>query len=383
MGRQKTSGVQRHSNRKKVELSAVTSLVMADGSACRKKQTALYHKAVTNLRKQIKAIEIFEKRDKEEYSFWVQREFAGLVEEIEGELLVVADLEELIEQVNDYADLADMSWKTAYKRVIEAKEKNSLDDLFAAAKAKKEKKFKNDEEGDIDSEDMIREFQKFFKHLFSGNGDDEEPWDDEDDEDSWDDSEADEDQRTGPNSFIGSKAKSSSSEHIKKLYYQLSRALHPDAGGEMTQERRHLWAETQQAYAWNDLDRLMALYAQVYQGDTTSRFDSLSSLSIGDIFDARQAIEKRLQHIKIEVKEAKNHNAWGFSTLLEKGGRLLNRLRVSTKNQLEWQLNLTMAKRRKLEQIVAMWAHKKEPKKVSKSSKQSRSNSKSQSSRAY
>lgn len=78
MGRQKTSGVQRHSNRKKVELSAVTSLVMADGSACRKKQTALYHKAVTNLRKQIKAIEIFEKRDKEEYSFWVQREFAGL-----------------------------------------------------------------------------------------------------------------------------------------------------------------------------------------------------------------------------------------------------------------------------------------------------------------
>jgi hypothetical protein len=343
--------------------SSCTALVFIDASPRRKKERALYRRRTNELERETERLKTFEDRDVPDFSRWIEHEFGAALEAIREAAAVVRTLGELQDDVRAYAAMRRLPLWRAYRDVQEAREAGTLDELFrqldeqARGGARPESQDPDDDLGEL-----LREFASFAREAFGVDlGLDAEDGDTQRTAhqprgDAW--------SRHGAAQHTTA-AERDADSYLKSLYRQLVRALHPDAGVEMTAERQRLWDEVQDAYSWGDFHRLARLHAKVCEGRSGGgRALDLDTIPIGDIMTLRRTIEQRLKAIRARLKEARQEPAWGFSTLLLRGGRALGRLWFEIDRELRSDLALTRAEKDRLERIVEVWKRGPKPQKA-------------------
>lgn len=334
--------------------SSCTALIFIDASARRKKERALYRRRTTELERETERLKTFEDRDVPDFSRWIEHEFGAALEAIREATAIVRTLGELQDDVRAYAAMRRLPLWRAYRDVEEARQAGTLDELFRQLDERARGSARSEpQDADDDLEELLREFASFARDAFGVDlGPDAEDGDAHDAShqpggDAW--------SRHGATQHTTA-AERDADSYLKSLYRQLVRALHPDSGVDMTAERQRLWCEVQDAYSWGDVHRLARLHAEVCEGRSGgSRALDLDTIPIGDIMTLRRTIEQRLRALRAKLKEARQEPAWGFSTLLRRGGRALARLRFEIDRELRSDLAVTLAEKRRLERIVEVW----------------------------
>lgn len=95
---------------------------------------------------------------------------------------------------------------------------------------------------------------------------------------------------------------------LRDLYRQLCRLLHPDAGGEMTPERRELWQQVQDAYEARDAARLDTLLARLEQAEGIE----VRPRTVAEILGMKHHYERARQQLRALLRRARQDPAWGF-----------------------------------------------------------------------
>jgi hypothetical protein len=350
----------RHARRSRPlrQYSSCTALIFIDASARRKKERALYRRRTTELERETERLKAFEEQDVPDFSRWIEHEFGAALEAIREAATIVRTLGELQDDVRAYAAMRRLPLWRAYRDVEEAREAGTLDELFRQLD---ERARGRAQDTDDDLGELLREFASFARETFGVDlGLDAEDGDADGASrqpggEAW--------SRHGATQHTTA-AERDADSYLKSLYRQLVRALHPDSGVDMTAERQRLWCEVQDAYSWGDVHRLARLHAEVCEGRSGGgRALDLDAIPIGDIMSLRRTIEQRLRAIRAKLKEARQEPAWGFSTLLRRGGRALARLRFEIDRELRSDLAVTLAERLRLERIVEVWKRGPKPQK--------------------
>lgn len=124
------------------------------------------------------------------------------------------------------------------------------------------------------------------------------------------------------NEFIGRKAQAKSNrftpaeeEKFKQLYRKLIRKLHPDAHASQKPEgwMKRFWESVQRAYNSKDLfslDRILKL--------TLLRSNALDQLTVEEICEASEWLQKDLANLESEERQLKKSMAWGFADRSER-----------------------------------------------------------------
>ena len=151
--------------------------------------------------------------------------------------------------------------------------------------------------------------------------------------------------------------------HLKSLYRQLVRTLHPDMGASFSSESQAMWNEVQDAYRWGDLDRLNKLHEQVFKkgGLASHRGDiagglNFAGIPIGDIIALRLKLQQRLQGLRRRVSVAKKDPHWQFRKIREKGGLKFERLLKQVYQEIRDEFELIEEHQKLVESHVAQWA---------------------------
>ena len=96
----------------------------------------------------------------------------------------------------------------------------------------------------------------------------------------------------------------------REIFHELSRKLHPDAGGEMTPRRRILWDKLQEAYQIKDLAVLEALFAEVELADSDQNAHQIAPSRLMKLVEH---LKNSLKSVRELVRRCKGEPGWGFS----------------------------------------------------------------------
>jgi hypothetical protein len=97
---------------------------------------------------------------------------------------------------------------------------------------------------------------------------------------------------------------------IKELYRSIVRQLHPDRHGQMTEARKALWHEAQEAYRHHDLNALHSILARCDAGEAGLGDHSPVSL----IRRLTQQLRTSAQKTKNEMRNRRRDPAWDYET---------------------------------------------------------------------
>jgi hypothetical protein len=130
---------------------------------------------------------------------------------------------------------------------------------------------------------------------------------------------------------------------VRELYRILVRRLHPDRHGVMSEARKNLWHETQQAYQHKDVEALQGILARCEEGE--AGLGAHTPVSAIRLLIAR--LSRSIRQIKKELRAAKKQTAWNYKEkiadpifILSIRTELTARVRKSQSElvQLAWEL---------------------------------------------
>jgi hypothetical protein len=316
----------------------------------------------------------FERHDRPAFARWRAATFGQQLTELRTLADRMAELERLFAEVDEEAFFGNYSPKTAYHRVMRARNRASAEVSSARDESSRERvedntdDFAPDEDDPPDDseasfEEMIEEklFYVFarkelkidpdtlpeelyeallaeFRRTFLGSGRRHKA-----------------PPPIPPNRF---EREAPRPHRLKDLYRQLVRRLHPDTRRESDPGLMHLWHEVQEAYAAGDVDRLETLQALTdIHEDAVGRHTPLSRLKA-----ALREIESALRALQKSLRGARKTLEWNFS----RTGPTPS-VEKTTARQIERELRSARREVADYEAIVARWQEP--PKKKKKKNK--------------
>jgi hypothetical protein len=212
---------------------------------------------------------------------WRDLEFGPLRLQLSELLREIGPLSHLVCLINDYAAALNVTDYKAYRDVMKAKAQDRLEDIEQAIED--EARAWEQEEGATDEDDVSREAQEDFFHFTQGASERPHP---------------------PPAPLTAT---------LQALYRQLVRKLHPDYLKNPSTEQTALWHEVQNAYAWEDLERLEAIYKQL--DHTAPPSISYETMPLSDILNLQCGVENRLEAVRAEINKVKKNGDWNFTAV--------------------------------------------------------------------
>ena len=273
--------------------------------------------------------------DQPAFTLWWQQEFSDLLSAQMNLEKTFMDLQLLIDAVDQYRQHYGCSYQRAYNVVSKAQLEGTLAalmrNIFEEKDRTRQKAAKTAASLPLDDG-----FQAWFEQAK--------------------DQETKHSQSAPPIQEIPSQTPEETTDnYIKKIYRDLVRHLHPDAkdGGEQSTEEKLLWLELQNAYEWRDLDRLEGIFRALH-GQMSAAID-FARIPIGDIFAMKEAVAKKLNLLRRELKEAKKEANWDFENRRKKRS-FLHHLAKSIEHELGSQTMLLEYRIEKLQKKVHSWS---------------------------
>jgi hypothetical protein len=303
------------------------ALVLADGTAVRKKIKKAYEKARRDLDHSRRVLDQFQQTDEPQFTRWLNSHFGALLTELrELNLKMTAD-EAIVFMVENEVMFGGGSYARAYQRVMELKE--NPEPPLPPGGPEREPFGARPESGNAAGEEDPLEaiFNEMFGECGPGEWPGEEP---------------------GP--WNGPPAEPSTPAHdpqrLKELYRQLVRRLHPDSQREMTAQKTEWWHQTQAAYEAGDAEQLEVILTLCEIGDTGTIAHTSASL----LQRITAGLKSSLREIKRQITQRQRDPAWNFSSRTDHGVMADQMRRALTSDLMEMRQRWT-----ETQAMIAEW----------------------------
>lgn len=288
---------------------AVKSLVMvANQDRIRRNFLKKYRQRVKILQVDSERLRHYREIDAPAFSQWQDSEFGPLRSQLSELLQEIGPLSYLVRLIEDYACVMNVTDYKAYRVVMKAKEKNQLDEIervIIDAETAWENAEMEQEEPEI-SHEAHEDFFQFTQETI------ETPC---------------------PPKIL-------THSPLRTLYRQLVRKLHPDYLSNPSSEQVALWHEVQNAYSWEDLERLEAIHKSLDSSAQPST--CYETMPLSEILNLQLGVEKRLEGIRTEIKNVKKNVDWNFTTVKTDSKKLRQLVR-----DMQYSYEVEIAKARK------------------------------------
>ncbi len=315
------------------KLSGSWALLIIDNEPIRRRALKDYQAAEKNLLSLRGEIEAFETRDLPAYHRWEASVFGALLTEIREMESAAAEKQRVLAEIEEEALWTNCSMVAAYRKVMRrlsrpetfSSDRGEEDDPFAkngpAADDASGKMFGDSDlppgfdfaDYDTMSRAEKKEFHASYANvaaLFEAMTGIPAP--------NLDDVLRRERGEAGPEESPRTRLphsppprKTPEGDRIKSLYRRLARELHPDANPNHGWRERELWHEVQAAYLARDLERLEAAAGRVEIGVQGASHN----LPLHRLSRMTRDLRNALRGLKAQIRHARAHAAWNFSTL--------------------------------------------------------------------
>ena len=339
--------------RQEAAKSASRDLILCDGQRRRRKEARLYESRRCSLQDASERLQAFQSQDAPRFAGWVETEFAPLLSSCREAMTELDRLERLVGDVRRYGQATGLPLPKAYSAILRAKADGTEEALWQDIARAKVSDAAAPLADFMADNDIPEEFREMFGALFDSIMDH--------DRDDFDD-----DSREGHKAAFGARPSwrpeaaqghaepdaQTAEGYLKALYRQLVRALHPDTNANLSAREHQLWHEVQEAYAWQDVQRLEVLL-QTVTGGTPKSLD-LAAMPIGHIMALRKDLERRLRAVKREISAATQDLAWDFCVALNRPRHLAS-LRQQVSSDIERERAELVAAGKRLQRQVSGW----------------------------
>lgn len=277
--------------------SSRKDLIRLNTGALRKKALLAHRKAERSLSLLKDQLKRFHEKDVPGFRSWVHRTFGHIMSQQRELQRTFEEKRAFVYEIQAMADRYHLSELAAYRKVLWRRahpdEAQEEDRLFEEAERKRqEARPKGGPSGFPDLDDLLGDFDL-----------NEEP------DDDWDDM-GDFFETLGGKHPTPRETHHSNQKSIKELYRKIVRLLHPDRHGQMTDARKALWHEAQQAYRRHDLNALQSVLARCDGGEALLGDHSPISL----IQRMTQQLKAAAQATKREMRSLRREVAWDYET---------------------------------------------------------------------
>ena len=302
-------------------LSRRKDLIRLDTRTLRKKALQAHQraeKALAQLKDQLKR---YHERDVPGFRSWVHRTFGNLLTRQRELQHALEEKRTLVYEIQEMADRYGLSEFAAYQKVLWRRahpdEAQEEDRLYEEAELKRKESRRKSGKPDLDD-------------LFEDDFDDwlAEEWGESDDFSEETDEKSGKPHTDRPHP---------DQKSIKELYRTIVRQLHPDRHGEMTDARKALWHEAQDAYRRHDLNALHSVLARCDAGEAGLGEHTPVSM----IHRLTQQLRAAAQAAKHEMRNRRRDVAWDYETRI-RNPRYIQDVRFDLQgmvNDLQWSLN--------------------------------------------
>lgn len=299
----------------KEETSQVTSLVLIDAHQRRKKEWQRYQKLSQKYKEEAEAFRNFENDEAQAFRTWCISHFQPIVEQIQMLSRQIEGRQEIFQILPMYQELKGVSAKKAYAALLAAYEAGTLRDIYLELQRlqdeEEERMRSRQTQGSSSSrrsgsafEDFASILEDMFGIEFEDEFFDEEPGEFRSQHHHSDSFFKDRSEKP----FAAQEKKS----EIKEVYHQLMMRLHPDRHPNQSEADRALYYASQEAYQYGALEELESILTQLSQGEKESQIFCWKTSPIGEILQRMKDLNKRLNRLRRENSDAKQHPAWGF-----------------------------------------------------------------------
>lgn len=320
----------RHPTKRKV----CRALICVDSTAIRKKAKRAYEKTRADLDRARLEVDRFHSKDKPEFEKWLNSTFGRLLTEIRETGQKLEERRRLIFEVESEAYCHGISYKQAYRRVMERRENPPGPSSEESREFEESRPADEPEEGGSDTQfsdefdtawnEMDEAFESFFEEMFGFSPSDRD--------------------RPKPDS---SSRPDPTKARVKNLYRAIVRRLHPDVQSKMSDQKLEWWHQTQEAYENNDADHLeMILTLCEIEESGTATHASVSVLT-----RITKQFRSTLRSIKREISSFRRDPAWNFSQHTN-----IDRLHYKIRRELETELHDERENLKFIERRIALWA---------------------------
>ena len=284
-------------------LSRVRNVVRLDTHAIRHKSLKDYHKTERSLAQLKSQLKRFHEQDTPGFRVWMHQTFGSLLTRQRELAQAIQDKQNLLLEIEDLADryrLSDVAayrkaqWRRAHPEEAQAEDLRFEEERRRRREERDKRSGKpydpGDDEPDLDdifedddfktiSDDAWNDFSDFFEDMTGI--------------------------RPPPRSTKPSPREDRSA---REIYRTIVRQLHPDHHGAMSEVRKNLWHEAQEAYRRRDVAALYNVLARCDNGEAGLGPHSPVSLIRRLTAQLRQAI----QSTQSEIRRMKTDPAWNY-----------------------------------------------------------------------
>lgn len=293
-----------------VVLSRSKGLVRLDTHAIRHKSLKDYRKAEQDLAKLQSELKRFREHDASGFRTWLHQTFGSLLTRQRELAQTIQDKQALLLEIEELADRYRLSDAAAYRIAVWRRahpEEARAKDLEFEEERRRHEAERNERPGK------------------TPGADDDEPGPDDDADDDWDDF-FDATAGRPPRSVRRSPAEERTA---RDLYRTIVRQLHPDRHGAMSEDRKNLWHEAQEAYRRRDIATLHDVLARCDTGAAGLGQHTPVALIRRLTLQLRQAI----QATRAEIRRTKSDAAWNYEAR-QKDPRYTNHIQAELRSAI-------------------------------------------------
>lgn len=331
-------------------------LIALDTQSIRRKALQSHRQAERGLAKLTEQLQRFHERDLPGFRSWVHRMFGSLMTRQRDLEHTLEARQAFVMEIQTIARRYELSDLAAYRKVLwrraHPEEAQAEDRQFEEAQRQR----RESSTGDDGTNGMFGDVGPSFDDLFH----DEDPWGSAP-EDEWSDP-LDKDFGTPPGRGAAARQNAGSlpdQRSVKELYRTIVRQLHPDHHGQMSEARRNLWHEAQEAYRRHDLNALHRIAARCSDGEAGLGDHSPVSL----IHRLTRQLKAAAQSARHEVRDMQRNMAWDYETRI-KSPRFVRQVESDLKDMvdsLQWTLDDLERELARLDRLAARQAQRGRP----------------------
>lgn len=275
-----------------------------DTHAIRHKSLKDYHKAEKSLEQLKSELKRFREEDTPGFKSWLHQTFGSLLTRQRELVQAIADKQDLLGEIEDLAGRFRLSDVAAYRKAMWRRahpEEAQAEDLRFEEEQRKRQEARGerlDEESDPWGDESDADGTDFDHADFKSVGDDE-----------WGDFSDFFEEMTGIRPPPRAAKRSPQEERsARDLYRTIVRKLHPDHHGAMSEARKNLWHEAQDAYRRRDVNALYNVLARCDSGEAGLGEHTPVSMIRRLTAQLKQAI----QSTRSEIRRMKTDPAWNY-----------------------------------------------------------------------
>ena len=337
--------------RKPVARNPRKDLIRLDTHSIRRKALQTHQRAELSLSKLKDQLKRYHEKDVPGFRSWVHRTFGHLLTRQRELERMIEEKRILIFEIQAMASRYGLSDLAAYRKVLwrraHPEEAQAEDRQFEEA-------------------ERLRQESRADREASSGIFGDDDPESDERFDDEGFEDEPDDEWNELFETMTGIRLPSRDPDRphpdqksVKELYRTIVRRLHPDHHGHMTDDRKALWHETQDAYRRHDLNALHSILARC--GDGEAGLGDHSPVSL--IHRLTQQLKAATQSVKREIRGMKRDVAWSYETRIN-NPRFVRQVEEDLEDivgNLQWNLTDIERELTRLDRLAARQAQQGRP----------------------